>query len=90
MTVAEKMNMIAENAAKEKQVKLKDKHRRYCNKIIETKIRKAANKGKKEYKIKLRKPYSADKIIELLISEKFGFSVVSSYVHNRNILKIYW
>ena len=90
MTIAEKMKMIAENADKERQIKLKDKHARYCYRLVETKIRRAANKGKKECKIKLRKPYVANWIVDMLVSEKFGFSVVSSVVNFKHILKIRW
>jgi hypothetical protein len=90
MTVAEKMKVVAENAEKERQVKLKDKHTRYCYRLIETKIRRAANRGKKECKIKLRKSYVASWIVDMLISEKFGFSVVSSVANGRHILKICW
>lgn len=90
MTRAERMRMIAENAEKENQIRLKDKHTKYCHRLVETKIRRAANRGKKECKIKLRKPYIGDWIIEILTDEKFGFLVISSVVNGRYILEIGW
>lgn len=88
MTKAEEMRKIADKAIEQKKAKILKDHELYVQKIIETRIRPAANVGFSFVSVKIKRKYCPSHIISSL-KEK-GFEVLESRMNCRSILKIKW
>lgn len=88
MTRAEKMRKITDKANEQKRVERLAKHEKYVSKIINGKVKFAANLGLGGCNVKVKKRFSPTLTKDAF--EKHGFEVTESRKNGRSIFKLKW
>lgn len=88
MTRAEEMRKITDKANEQKRVERLAKHEKYVSKIINGKVKFAANLGLGSCSVKIKKRFSPTLTKDAF--EKHGFEVTESRKNGRSIFKLKW
>ena len=88
MTRAEEMRKITDKANEQKRVERLAKHEKYVSKIINGKVKFAANLGLGSCNVKVKKTFSPTLTKDAF--EKHGFEVTESRKNGRSIFKLKW
>lgn len=88
MTRAEEMRKITDKANEQKRIERLAKHERYVSKIINGKVKLAANLGLGSCNVKVKKRFSPTLTKDAF--EKHGFEVTESRKNGRSIFKLKW
>jgi hypothetical protein len=88
MKRAEEMRKITDKANEQKRIERLAKHEKYASKIINGKVRLAANLGLGGCSVKIKKRFSP--ILTKDALERHGFEVTESRKNGRSIFKLKW
>ena len=88
MTKAEQLREITNKALDRAQAEKIAKHKKYANKIVNGKCHLCADLGKANTKVKVKKNYCTDLVVDVLVD--YGFTVITSSKNGRDILTIKW
>lgn len=88
MNKAEQLRKITNEMLDKAQAEKIAKHKKYANKIINGKCHLYANLGKASARVKVKKKYSADLVVDALVD--YGFTVITGCKNGREILTIKW
>ena len=88
MRTAEEMRKITNRANEQKRVELISKHEKYASKIINRRVRLAANLGLSACTVKIKKRFVPTLTKDAF--EKHGFEVTESRKNGKSIFKLKW
>lgn len=88
MNKAEQLRKIANDALDKENAERIAKHKKYASKIVSGKCHLYASLGKVSARVKVKKKYSADLVIDALVD--YGFTVIEGSKNGRAILTIKW
>ena len=88
MRTAEEMRKITDRANEQQMAELISEHKKYASKIINRRVRLAANLGLSACTVKIKKRFVPTLIKDAF--EKYGFEVTESRKNGRSIFKLKW
>ena len=88
MNKAEQLREITNKALGKVEAEKVAKHKKYANKIINGKCHLYAELGKASARVKVKKGYDADLVVDALVD--YGFTVVTGSKNGRAIMTIKW